>query len=81
MSKSAIKKIFNFDSKITPGFRAYVTQLGKILTSFTHYIMPLTLRGSTTTRRVKGIASFRSLPDLKFQLEFLLLYERTPVNK
>jgi len=73
--------IFNFDSKVTPSLPAYVTQLGEILTSFTHYIMPLTLRGSTTTRRVKGIIQFRSFPDLKFQLEFLLLYERTPVNK
>jgi len=28
--------IFNYDSKINPAIPAYVTQLGKILTSFTH---------------------------------------------
>jgi len=36
MSNSAIIMFFNFDSKITPVFPAYVTQLGEILTSFTH---------------------------------------------
>jgi len=36
MSKSAIEMIFNFDPKVSPALPAYVTQLGKILTSFTH---------------------------------------------